>query len=85
MSERIVGQPEIKQSWFKPKTIADLGLILDSNGHKSYRHILRLIKTGKLKARVWAKQGIGNGEKKEYYQVHIDEILRYNSELYDKS
>ena len=72
---------ETKQEWFKPKAIADLGLILDSNGNKSYRHVLRLIKTGKLKARVWAEQGTGDGSKKEYYMVHADEIHRYNESL----
>lgn len=71
----------VRQEWFKPKTIAEQGLILDSNGNKSYRHILRLIKNGKLKARIWAQQDIGNGQQKDYYMVHIDEILRYNSEL----
>lgn len=75
---------ETKQAWFKPRAIADLGLILDSNGNKSYRHIIRLIKTGKLKARVWAKQRIGDDKVKEYYSVHADEVHRYNSELMDE-
>lgn len=70
-----------KQEWFKPKAIAEQGLILDSNGNKSYRHVVRLIKNGKLKARVWARQSIGDGKEKEYYSVHIDEIHRYNEEL----
>lgn len=72
---------EAKQEWFKPKAIAEQGLILDSNGNKSYRHVVRLINGGKLKARVWAKQSIGDGKSKEYYTVHIDEIHRYNEEL----
>lgn len=66
---------EIEQKWFKPSAIAEKGLILDSNGKASYRHVVRLIKSGKLQARVWAKQG-----DKSYYTVHIDEINRYNTE-----
>lgn len=73
---------ETKQEWFKPKAIADRGLILDSNGNKSYRHVLRLIKSGKLKAKVWTQQGIGDGSKKDYFMVSAEEIHRYNTELY---
>lgn len=72
---------ETKQDWYKPRAIAEQGLILDSNGNKSYRHVISLIRAGKLKARVWAKQDKGDGTKKEYFMVSAQEIHRYNTQL----
>ena len=68
-----------EQVWYKPKQIADEGLILDPSGNKSYRYILRLIKTNQLKAKIWAEQGVADGSIKPYYMVHIDEIRRFNN------
>ena len=62
-----------KQKWLKPSEIKKRGLIVDITGKPNYRHILRLIHRGELKAKVWAKQG-----QKPYYVVHVDEIYRYN-------
>lgn len=72
----------VEQKWLKPKDIADRGLILDSKGNGSYRHVLRLINSGRLKARTWTQQGVGDDKKKDYYVVSIDEIARYNEALY---
>lgn len=72
----------VEQRWLKPKDIADRGLILDSKGNGSYRHVLRLINSGRLKARVWTQQGLGGDKKKDYFMVNVDEIERYNRELY---
>ena len=67
-----------EQVWFKPKDIADQGMILDPKGQKNYRYILRLIKNGQLKAKVWAEQGVGDDKTKPYFMVHIDEIRQFN-------
>jgi hypothetical protein len=73
---------EVKQKWLKPSEIAQKGLIRDSKGtagySSAYRHILRLINSGRLKSKVWAHQG-----DKPYFVVHVDEIHKYNSEWTD--
>jgi hypothetical protein len=65
------------KKWYKPKEIAELGLIQNSKGDQGkisghYDFIIELIKSGRLKANNYS-----NG-KRPYYLVSEDEINRYN-------
>lgn len=64
--------------WYKPREIAELGLIKNSTGGNNkasnYHFIIGLISTGKLKARDYSKTG-----SRPFWLVSIDEISRYNS------
>jgi hypothetical protein len=74
-----------KQVWYKPSQIAKEGLIKapgSDNYHTNYRYIIRLIKSGELKSKVWTQQDVAALDKpKDYYTVHIDEINRFNQQV----
>lgn len=74
MSSELYGK-----KWLRPREIAKLGLIKNSTGgdnvESNYNFILKLIKTGKLKARDYSHA------EKPYYLVSEDEIKRYHKEL----
>lgn len=67
--------------WYKPREIATLGLIKSSGRGDSvggnYAHIMKLIKSGKLKSKNYCTTG------KQYYLVKGREISRYQNS-YDK-
>jgi hypothetical protein len=68
-----------EQVWFKPSQIVKDGMILDMNGKPNYRYVIRLIKSGELKAKVWTQQGKNTGTSvKDYYMVHRDDITAFN-------
>jgi hypothetical protein len=67
------------QTWYKPSQIVKEGLILAPNGKPNYRYVIRMIKSGALKAKVWTQQGKNTGTSvKDYYMVHIDDIKKFN-------
>ena len=66
----------INKEWFKPSELAKDNLITNSKGKGDYRHVLKLIKNGKLKARDWSSTG-----NKPYWLVHWTEITNYNNEM----
>lgn len=65
--------------FYKPREIADEGLILNSKGNKDYRFVLRLIESGRLEARQW-----NDSKKLPYYVVSQKEIKRFNSSVIKK-
>lgn len=60
------------QTWYRPREIADYGLILNSRGRKDYYFVLELIKSGRLRAKDY-----GRG-KVPYWLVPESEIARYH-------
>jgi hypothetical protein len=67
------------QNWYTPREIAKQGLILNSVGeegtvHGHYKFIIRLIKSGQLKARNYSTG------KRPYYLVPEEEIKRYHEQ-----
>lgn len=64
------------QEWLKPSQIAQNGLITNTKGNADYRFVVRLIKSGKLKAKVYTNTKDG----KQYWLVHRSEIEKYNQE-----
>jgi len=64
--------------WFRPREIAQEGLIKNSTGgdnvESNYNFILNLIKSGRLAAKNY---GMGNTP---YWLVSEDEIKRYHTE-----
>ena len=57
---------------YRPKEIADLQLITNSNNKGDHHLILRLIKSGKLAARTY-----NISKYRKYYLVKGSEIIRY--------
>lgn len=68
----------MNRKYYKPREIARLGLITNSTGghnvESNYNFILKLIKSGKLKAKNYS---VGPTP---YWLVSIDEINRWNQE-----
>ena len=62
-------------NYLRPSEIAKQKLITNSKGNGDYRYVLRLIESGRLKA----KDRVLSGDK-PYYVVHKDEIERYREE-----
>lgn len=69
-----------QQVWYKPSQIVKDKMILDLKGQPNYRFVLRLINSGELPAKVWTVNGKNteNGEKRNQFVVHIDDIRAYN-------
>lgn len=68
------------KTWYRPMEIAKQGLIVNSKGDRStvsgnYNFVLELIKTGRLRAKNYAK-----GDK-PYWLVPESEIERYHKTL----
>lgn len=65
------------KKWYRPREIAVLGLIKNSTGgdnvDSNYAYILKLIKTGRLRAKDYSM-----GDKMSYWLVPEDEIARYH-------
>lgn len=65
------------KKWFKPREIAQLGLIQSSSGTNNeagnYNFILELIKAGKLRAKDYSVSG-----GKPYWLISEDEIKRWH-------
>lgn len=84
---------QVRREWLKPNDVARLGLILNSKGKPADRQfIVKLVKEGKLKARVWAKATYKTGKQypsgrdykqaeRSYFLIARDEIDRYNESL----
>lgn len=71
-----------EKRWYKPTEIERLKLLAGINGPANYRFILRLINSGKLKAKAWTTQGSGGDYGiRNHYLVSMDEIERYNREF----
>lgn len=72
------------QQWYKPSQIAKQGLIKSPSNSDAYitnyRYVIRAIKSGRLKAKVWAEYGADTegSNKRPYYVVHIDDIKAFN-------
>lgn len=66
------------QKWYRPREVARLGLIKNSTGGdnelSNYYFILGLIKSGKLRAKNYAKGPAG----KAYWLIPESEIERYH-------
>lgn len=67
------------KTWLKPSEIAERGLILNTKGKKDYGYVVRLIKSGKLKAQ---NRGLG---KTPYWIVPLAEINNFNIRGVEKS
>jgi len=71
------------ERYLKPREIADMGLITNSMGNKNpysnYQYILKLIRTGKLKAKNYS-----TGKIRKYWLVSEREIYRYNDSVTDE-
>ena len=61
------------KQWYRPREIAELGLILNSRGKSDYNFILELIKSGRLRAKNYS-----TGKVRQYWLVPEDEIERYH-------
>lgn len=68
-------------NFYKPKEIAENKLIVNYNGNSSYTYVLRLIREGKLEAKVWNNEG----SLTPYYIVSETEIERFNSRFTSKA
>lgn len=68
------------KKWYRPREIAQLGLIKNSRGSdnvaSNYNFILNLIKSGQLRAKNYS-----TGDKLAYWLVPEDEIDKYLKEL----
>lgn len=68
-----------QQKWYKPKEIAELGLIKNSTGndsvHSNYAFILMLIKTGRIKAKNYGRTS------RKHFLVPESEIVRYHNTI----
>ena len=62
------------EKWYKPSEIAKLELIKNTIGKGDYRFVVRMIKSGKLKAETWNSSG-----SKPYFIVSDSEIDNYNN------
>jgi hypothetical protein len=66
------------KKWYTPMEIVKLGLIQNSKGGRStvsgnYSYVLKLIKTGKLRAKNYS-----TGTQRQNWLVPEDEIARYH-------
>ncbi len=65
------------KDWYRPREIAELGLIKNSTGgdnvESNYHFILGLIQSKKLNARDYSRQGA-----RPFWLVSAEEIERYN-------
>lgn len=64
------------QRWYRPMEITKLGLILNSQGKPDYPFVLKLIKSGRLKAKDYSVS-----PRTHYWLVPESEIERYHNTI----
>jgi hypothetical protein len=67
-------EPEME---YKPKDIANHGWILNSKGKPDYNYVLKLIRRGLLKARIWTSTVEGT----DYFLVKGAWIIDYKKNV----
>lgn len=63
-------------TYYKPREIAEQSLIVNSKGKADYGYVLRLVKTGKLKAKIFNEDS-----QIPYYLVPASEVQKYNNKF----
>jgi hypothetical protein len=64
-----------QEKLYKPRQIAELGLITNSKGVSDYWFVLKLIKSGRLKAHNYGNAG------RSYFLVSPNSIKAYNKTI----